>query len=194
MTTYSVGIDPGLGEAGIVLRRDSDGWVLEWALTSDRLGTHYPAAFRVQAVAARLAEHLQNWVIAHDIDDLAVGLEMPIYNRNATAYAKQYATIQAIEAMLISVVAPMVSKLRIAEPHPSESKHLATGSGGAPKAEVYRKSPFPKMLSDAALPEHSLETLGDAWSHSLCARVEGLRAFDAKMMPWPVPRPAGGIA
>jgi Holliday junction resolvasome RuvABC endonuclease subunit len=191
---YSVGIDPGLEEAGIVLvehgaTRDT---VIEYGLVRSNSGPSIPTVFRAQAAASRLIEQLMNWVDRHQIVELAVGLEYPIYNRNVVGFGKQMASIQAIEAALVAHVAPMLAAMTIATPSPTESKHLATGSGAASKGEVFTASPFDKMALDG-LPEHSQQTLSDAWSHSLSARKGCERRFDAKMLPWPSPRPAGGI-
>src|SRR5262245_48669732 len=130
--SYSVGVDPGLGEAGMVLLHG--GTVVEYALVRDTYGPGFPTAVRAQNIAVRLVEHLQTWVDRHQSVDLALAIEQPIYNANAAAFAKQIATYQAILAAVLGHVAPMVAALTVAEPIPSESKHLATGSGSAPKS------------------------------------------------------------
>lgn len=192
-TRFSVGIDPGYGCAGLVLVRHDlvCDTVVAFSLFEDLLGRGAPTVFRSQDMARRLGSTIGGWVAAHGIRDLAVGLELPIYNRNPEAYAKQYTLIQAIEAVLCSYVAPRVDDLVIAEPNPSESKHLATGSGAASKDEMYRKSPFVAVEfrdAMAKLTKDQRETLSDAWAHSLAARKGCERRFDAKQMKWPMPR------
>jgi len=140
--------------------------------------------------------HVVMWVHSYQIQFLEIGLEMPVYNRNVVTYAKQRSLIQAIEAGLCRHVAPFVEECWLSEPTPSESKHLATGNGAADKAEVLRASPFPSFfrastkdegsrdLSDVWIyyNQTSMETLGDAWSHSLAVANAVQPRFDLKQM------------
>jgi len=190
---FSVGIDPGYGETGVVLVEHSEytDSLIEYGLVRDHFGSSFPTVFRSQAVAVRVIERLLEWVHKHHIRFLDIAIEMPIYNLNVDAFAKQSTLIQAIEALICSHVAPLVERCWIVEPSPSESKHLATGSGSATKAEVFRASPYsrPQFKSvREALGESSVETLADAWAHSLATRGRTERRFDTRMMEWPEPQ------
>src|SRR5688572_2058788 len=116
---FSVGIDPGLGEAGAVLRQGDA--ILEFALARDTYGPAHPTVLRAQAIAARIVGRIIEWIDAHHITELHAAVELPVYTRNADGFGKQYATVQAIEAALVSCVAPMLDVFVLCEPHPSES-------------------------------------------------------------------------
>lgn len=184
-SNYAVGIDPGLGEAGVVLRRGDQ--VLEFGTTSDTYGPSFPTALRAQAIAARIVGRVIKWIEQHQISDLDVAVELPVYTSNADGFGKQYATVQAIEAALLEHAAPMLERMWVHEPHPSESKKAATGKGNATKVEIYSASPFihmPRLI--AGLKEDTILTLADAWAHSLTVeRCE--RNFNGKM-DWPSPK------
>lgn len=164
-THYAVGIDPGFGEAGIVLRCGHV--VLEFGLVRDHYGPTHPTALRAQAIAARLVGRLLKWVEVHQIADLSAAVELPVYTSNADGFGKQYATVQAIEAALLEHVAPLLDRFWLAEPHPGESKKAATGNGAAKKQDILDASPLKGSRLVAGLEIGSLHTLADAWAHSL---------------------------
>lgn len=181
---YALGIDPGFGEAGAVLRLGDA--VLEFTLLSDNYGPEYPTVLRAQAIAARLVGRVIKWVERHQIAELEAAVELPVYTSNADGFGKQYATVQAIEAALMQYVAPMLERFTLAEPIPSESKKAATGRGNAKKPEIYAASPFPDLpRMVAGLKEDSLMTLGDAWAHSLTVGTCERRFEKFK---WPIPQ------
>lgn len=164
---YCLGIDPGLKETGLVLRRGNT--VLEYALFCDKFGSTYPAYLRVRVLTTQLIQIIRTWIDSYRILQLEVGLEMPVYNRNADSYAKQIRLIQEIESFLSLENVISQIEIYLTECVPGESKMLATGYGAANKAEVFAASPFAKNKTLLEMMERdSLETLGDAWSHSLC--------------------------
>jgi len=183
---YSVGIDPGYGEAGIVLRRGPD--VLEFGLVSDEYGHGFPTVFRSQAVAACLIGKLIGWIGEHGIVELDIAIERPIYNQHPENFAKQYTQVQALQALVCSEVAPLLKTCWISEPNPSESKKLATGEGDAGKPEMLQMSPFATMGLVADLRLQSRWTLADAWAHSLATWGAVPRRFRADQIKWPMPQ------
>ncbi len=187
--TFSIGLDPGLTEAGICLVEwgsDEDSMVLEYGLVVDKFGAGSPTVLRAQAVAAHLVSRIMLWLPKHRITVLDIGIETPVYNRNPDSHAKQWATVQAIESLIAAHVAPALSSLWITEVGPSESKRLATGDGAAAKDKIYSHSPFrlmPALME--ALEESSRHTLSDAWAHSLCTYGRGGTRMNIKAMNWP---------
>jgi Holliday junction resolvasome RuvABC endonuclease subunit len=187
--SYSIGLDPGLAESGIVLIErglyDEEGTVLEFGLVTDKFGAGAPVMLRAQAVAAHLVGRILLWITKHGITSLDIGIETPIYNSNADSHAKQWCTVQAIEALVATHVSPALQRCWITEVGPSVSKRLATGEGNADKAKVYSYSPFPSVQLAQHLSDHSKFTLGDAWAHSLCTYGRGGNRIDLTAMQWP---------
>lgn len=161
---WSIGIDPGFGETGLVLRHGTR--VREFGVLSCRAGP--PPVSRTFALTQRVMDLVQQWVMRYKIRELDVAIERPIWNKNASAFELQWRLVQHLESSLYQIADTM--QLWITEVSPGTSKKLATGNGGADKNEVAAASPFgPEDFPQG----NTWTTLGDAWAHSLAAWTEG---------------------
>lgn len=159
---WTIAIDPGFGETGILLKRGSE--AKEWAVYSCPSG---PAPFtRAASLAEKLLDLLHQWVLRYKIEMLDVVIERPVWNKNAAAFELQWRLVQQIEAGLWIWVTSEVPRLWVTEIHPTYSKKLATGRGDATKQEVAEASPFRR---DAFPRVTTWTTMGDTWAHSLAA-------------------------
>ena len=193
MVNWSIGIDPGFGETGVVVR--SDGSITDVATwkcppgPADMLRSFY------------LADEVFGWLFEvcerRKVKRLDVAIERPILARmgqyrpasiNVEAYAKQMRFYQSISQLVHFLPA---DELWLTEVYPSVSKKLATGKGNATKSDI-------RGCLVAALPRNievgskydksnksSQEAIADAWAHSLscwdaggdqCERINLTRA------------------
>jgi Holliday junction resolvasome RuvABC endonuclease subunit len=167
--TFSIGLDPGLRQAGIVLVDHSTDRVLELGVVEADPGTDIWSYLRAESVAQRLIEQVAMWCVKHSVRTLDIGIETPIYNHNPDSHAKQWRTVHAIQHAIVSQLPALVPELWVTEVGPSISKRLATGNGGASKAQI-----LGAMMDRHELPvmdrldDERRETIADAWAHSLC--------------------------
>jgi hypothetical protein len=182
---WAIGIDPGLGETGLVLRpADERNKVIAWAVLS--CPPNGSGLERTRDLAAAVMGVLDDWVWQHMLDPwsepeieaaLDIGIETPIYNGNARSFELQWRLVAALEESIGRTLAEVLSKVWITEVPPSTSKQLA-GKGFTTKDQVFGASPFPGMRADGklsiALSKDTYQTLSDAWAHSL-ATWEGCK-------------------
>jgi len=161
---WAIGIDPGFGETGMVLRRHGDDAVVEYALLARGPGEH--AFPRTVALVDQVGSQLEEWISAYHIRDLDVALETPIYNANPHSFELQWRLVHAIEEWLYFCVTGMVRALWLTEVSPTTSKKLGGGRGGASKPEIAARMP---VLACPPAASDSLYTVADAWAHSLSA-------------------------
>lgn len=156
---WAIGIDPGFGETGLVLRRGNK--VRAWAtLSCPPNGTPY---FRTLALAWAVQEILIEWIGKHKVKRLDIGIETPIY-KNAHSFELQWRLVQEIES---NVVLLNVPELWLTEVGPTASKKLATGNGSASKNAMIAACPF--FPNDLGYERETAEAIADAWAHSLAA-------------------------
>lgn len=160
---YSIGIDPGFTETGAVLKVGDD--VLDW-VTMSCTDTAYADTLRAVALAGELLTQLVEWVKTYKIKALDVAIELPIYNNNPVTHMKQVRLMQEIESGIVFLVASVVKDCRLTEIYPSVSKRLSTGDGSAEKYLILSMSPFKDLKG---LSKDTMETISDAWAHSLSA-------------------------
>ena len=161
---WTIGVDPGFGETGLVLRRGTE--VTAWAtLSCPPNGSAY---LRTSALAFRVCDIMMEWVAKYKIQRLDVAIETPIYNANPHSFELQWRLLHDIESNTTLLA---VEDLWLTEVGPSTSKKLATGSGSASKIKIIYASPFADVLikETTGIQPHTLETLADAWAHSLAA-------------------------
>lgn len=162
---YTVGIDPGLTETGVVLCLDDDALTpVAWATFSSPTRGHTTLA-RVVSLASAVLAQLEEWVVAYSIVRLDTAIETPIKGPNVASYAKQMRLLQEIESGVFHLLAGELEECWVTEVNPMQSKLLATDNGAAGKAEMVAKSPFKGYTARKA----TVEALADAWAHANAA-------------------------
>ena len=163
MKKYAVGIDPGFGRTGVVLRLGTKD--LSWATM--KCGPSEGTPFqRATKVADKISEVLVSMIEEHQITHLDISIETPFYNKNPATFELQWRLIQQIETFLWIVLSEYLDELWVTEVGPTTSKHLLTGSGKADKDMMVAASPF---ADSDILDRDDLEAIADAWGHSLAA-------------------------
>lgn len=178
-TCWTIGVDPGFKETGLVLRRGNKE-VEAWSTFQCR--PNGSAYMRTTALAFAVTDRMMDWVRDYKITHLDVAIETPIYNSNPRSFELQWRLVQDIEA---NIVLLDVQELWLTEVGPTTSKHLATGDGSAKKHTIFAHSPFRTMRPSLLIPSlveevfeaktltpaetHTLYSLSDAWAHSLAA-------------------------
>lgn len=172
MDKYSIGIDPGFGEAAAVLYRDAnENEVLAYA-TWTASNPNDPAAARAITLADHMIDTLMFWVQQFDIRLLDIGIETPIMARNVDGFSKQWRLVQELESGIMHRVSGELVECWVTEVNPSQSKMLATNDGRASKAEMIASSPF----RASSFRDATKEALADAWAHGLATwEVKGGR-------------------
>ncbi len=186
MRRYTVGIDPGFGETGVVLYDvDDDGHPIAWSTFS--CGPGETDICRTVSLGGVVVNLLLDWIKEYGIKHLDVAIELPIYNKNPKTFTKQIRLLEELESGIFHIIAGQVEECWMTEVNPKTSKMLATTDGDAPKAAMVAASPF-KEYNDVLQPTR--EALADAWAHGLatwggcnkCVRVKfsDLRAAEVR--------------
>lgn len=163
MDRFSIGIDPGFGEAAAVLYRDADeNAVLAYA-TYTAPDPKDPPAARAMALADRVIDTLAFWVDQFDIKLLDIGIETPVMAKNVDGFSKQWRFVQELESGIMHRLSGELIECWVTEVNPSTSKSLATNDGRASKAEMIEASPF----RASGFRDSTKEALADAWAHGL---------------------------
>lgn len=129
---------------------------------------------RVVSLAGAVVDCIIGWCIEHEIRELDVCIELPVYNHNAATFTKQIRLVEEIESGLFHVAAGEVEQFYMTEVYPSTSKSLLTNNGRADKnamIECYEKvteQEWPKGTK-----RHTKETVADAYAHSLACWMKG---------------------
>ncbi len=170
---WSVGIDPGLRETGVILCRDGvQPEVVEWVTYSCPPGD--ADITRVVSLAAYVVDAALHWVDEYDIKLLDVTIELPVYTRNAATFTKQIRLLEEIESGLFHLVTGEVDQFYMTEVYPSTSKGLLTNDGRADKDRmiaVYETTTGQNW--PAGTKKHTKETVADAYAHSLACWLKG---------------------
>jgi Holliday junction resolvasome RuvABC endonuclease subunit len=166
-----LGVDPGLGETGLVLFECVGvvNSVLEVATFSAY--KNGDIIERTENLTTSIEALVDSWVHKHHVNDLLVGIEIPIIRGragkvNLDVYRKQVQVLYMIETLLLELP---ISNVRIVEVNPTESKKVLTGNGAADKDEMVTASPF--GLLSLHYPKSTAEALADAYAHGLAAVV-----------------------
>lgn len=176
MTRWVIGIDPGFGMTGLVLRREDSPEVVAWACYAlPREEAPDAQVLRSASLAQAVVDCASAWVLEHDIEELEVCIEQPIYNHNAKILMLQIRLFEDIEQALVQMIESEVTSLWITEMNPSTSKRLLAKDGKAGKREMIAASPFKDLPQVQAVKE----ALADAYAHSLSA---GTRQYDITNM------------
>ncbi len=170
---WSIGIDPGYGELGMLVAPDGDDIVpTEWATyTCPKRGV--PDLSRSVSVAGCVINRIVGWVDKYEIKELDIAVETPVFKRNPKTYTIQTDLIQEIKSGLFHVVAGLTDECWLTLVNPQTSKMLA---GCGPREKPVAQSPWGggrfrvKGPEGATLPGMTMatrEALADAWAHSL---------------------------
>lgn len=161
MRRYAVGIDPGLGETGVVLcDNDDDLTPIAWATFCSPTG-HTDLA-RVVSMAATIVNQILDWVLTYDVREVDIGIELPVLAKNPAGFGKQIRLLQEIESGVFHIIAGETCECWVTEVNPTQSKILAAGHKGASKQEIIDSGPF----KGYEVRRKTLEALADAWAHA----------------------------
>lgn len=166
---WVLGIDPGYGHTGAVLRRVDDPQPTAWACWSNDSTQEWPT-LRAMSIAFPLIETVIGWILEHQIEDLDVCIEYPVYNRNARALMTQMSLYDMINAYCYDYLRPHLTRLWLTEVNPKTSKSKLAHDGQATKAMMIAASPWAKY-KDFGLTLVQAHTLADSYAHSLSAEV-----------------------
>jgi len=165
---HSIGIDPGLGETGLVLCTEDSR--KEQVLHHWRTYSCPPAdnadLTRVVSLASSVVDTIIGWIDEEHITELDVCIELPVYKHNALTYTKQIRLLEEIESGLFFTATGLIDKMVLTEVYPTTSKTLLTSNSRAKKPEMVRC--FEKLTGwtlDA--PKATKEAVADAYAHSL---------------------------
>ena len=172
---WSIGIDPGLIETGLILCRDAvDPEVMAWRTYTSPPGNDDDLT-RCIALAGYVVDQVVEWVEQYRIDELDVTIELPVYTRNARGFTKQIRLLEEIESGLFHIVAGSVGQFYMTEVYPSTSKALLTNDGRADKdAMITTYERVTGQVWPADTNKHTRETVADAYAHSLACWLHGL--------------------
>lgn len=171
-TTYVVGIDPGFGMSGLVLRREDQRDTLAWALY--QLGPERTkcGVLRSLSLSEAIIWKVADWIEEFEIKRLEVCIEEPVYNHNARTLMLQCRLLEDIEHGLFMYIAAQTEQLYLTEVNPRTSKRLLAHNGQANKQAMIAASPWAEYKKMGIPNQQQAETLADAYAHSLAAGQE----------------------
>lgn len=175
---WVVGIDPGYGHTGAVLRRVEEPEPVAWACWSNDSTQEWPT-MRAMSIAFPLVETVIGWILEHDIEDLEICIEYPIYNGNPRVLMIQMSLYDMIQAYVYDYLRPHVERLWVSEINNKTSKSKLAHDGKADKKAMIAASPWADYKSHG-LTYVQAHTLADSYAHSLSAglRERRLHAMD----------------
>lgn len=173
---WAIGIDPGLGETGVVLCRDADEpELVQWVTYSCPPGGDEDLT-RVVSLGGAVVDCVLGMIYDEGIDQLDIGIEMPVYKHNAATFTKQIRLVEEIQSGIFHLATGEVDQMYMTEVFPSTSKMLLTEDARADKRKMI--SSFEKLTGhqwEDGVTLHTKETVADAYAHSLCTWLDGLR-------------------
>lgn len=153
--TFTIGIDPGFGRTGVVVLNE-DNKVVNYATFS----SNYPSAETHHRVEA-LAEEVAVFLMGYPSDKCVISIERPVYNKNASAFEKQWRFFQG----LLTRLAPVMPEALCCEVDNGTAKKALTGNGKADKLEMVACSEF----AIPGMKDKDSEALADAQGIALAA-------------------------
>ena len=130
------------------------------------------------SIVVPMMEATLGWVVEHEINDLEVCIEYPIYNGNARVLMVQMSLFDLICQYSYEYLRPNVPKLWLTTVNNKTSKRLLTHDGKADKKAMVAASPWTRYKS-FDLTFVQAHTLADSYAHSLIA---GQREWDLSNM------------
>ena len=169
-TKWVVGIDPGFGGTGAVLRLMDSQTVVQSAIWRNDETHDWPVR-RAMSICIPMMETMLNWLMAHDIRHLEVCLESPIYNGNPKVLMIQMSLFVMIQSYVYDYLVPHVDTLYLSIINNKTSKSKLAHNGNATKAQMIAVSPWANFKKQG-LAYWQAHTLADAYAHSLSGRTE----------------------
>ena len=167
-TEWVLGIDPGFGNTGAVLRLSRDKLPAKAACWYNDDTADWPVR-RAQSICIPMIETVLAWVQENDITKLTVCMETPVYNGNAKGLMLQMILYAVIQAALYDYLVPILDEVYIIEVNNQTSKVALTGKGSAKKEDMIACSPWKDyVLRDMTYSQ--AHTLADALGHSLAEK------------------------
>lgn len=156
-----IGIDPGLGETGVVILDPQDS-VIACATWTAARGNDLERCISLAGTVAA-------WVFRNvppGKTQVEIGLETPVLTGSAVVFAKQWRFISLLEYFLWLEARKLNRPVALIEVTPSESKKALTGYGAADKEDMIGYSSF----TDSPVKQHTKETLADSEAHAQAAK------------------------
>jgi hypothetical protein len=169
---WTVGVDPGLTETGMVLLDPSQMYRAGATFTAPR---HLSSDLeRIVNLGASVTGMLAAWTVKYGFQRVLLGMEYPIVKSgNVATYRKQVSLLHEIESRLWDqwilshkTYGKDATLVRIAEINPSVSKRILTGDYQADKSAMIAAGPF-EGRDD--IPLLTREALADAYGHAMAA-------------------------
>lgn len=172
---HSIGIDPGLGETGLVLCTEDSR--KEQVLHHWRTFSCPPAdsedLTRVVSLASSVVDTIIEWIDEFHITELDCCIELPVYKHNALTFTKQIRLLEEIESGLFFTATGLVERMIMTEVYPTTSKSLLTGNSRAKKPQMV--ADFEKLTGwTVDGPVATKEAVADAYAHSLACWISNV--------------------
>lgn len=165
-----LGIDPGYGNTGAVLRLASEDSVEAAACwRNDNVGEW--DVLRAMSICIPMMEQILAWVDEFNIEELEVVIETPFLNRNPGTLMVQMYLFVLAQAYVYDYLVPVVPQVYLTVVHNATSKSKLAHKKSASKSEMIAASPW-KDYKNEGLTFNQAETLADAYAHSLSAYNE----------------------
>jgi len=160
--TWVIGIDPGLGTTAMVLTK-KEVPVAAVAIRG-RNPRHGTLECRIQDIAEYCAEHIEQWLVNHDIDKVIIQMETAVMNETLKRNVKTLASQAALYGAIVSQLHRLPDehcRVFFAPVNNKTAKAVFTGDGNANKTEMISQSAW-RMRPDVADREHLADAQGIA--------------------------------
>lgn len=174
MTTpkkWTVGIDPGFGATGAVLRLVDGMEVVEHIVWSNDHTSDWPI-LRAMSITIPMMETILAWVDEHEIESLEVCLETPFLNmRSPQTLMIQMSLFVLVQSHVYDYLVPIVPEVYLTIVHNATSKSKLAHNGKADKPAMIAASPWADYKNEG-FTYNQAHTLADAYAHSLSAGTQ----------------------
>lgn len=157
-----VGIDPGLGETGVVILSPE----LDVLACSSWTAPKGNDLERCISLAGTVAAWVFQQVPA-GTGAIEIGLETPVLTGSPVVFAKQWRFLSLLEYFLYAESKKFSRSITLTEVTPTESKKALTGYGTADKEDMINYSPFTDAHN---MRQSTKEAVADAYGHAIAAR------------------------
>ena len=174
---WVLGIDPGYGGTGAVLRLVSEQETKRAACWSNGNVGEWNV-LRAQSICIPVMEQVLAWIGEFDIDNLEVCIETPFLNRNPGTMIVQMYLFVLLQAYVYDYLVPIVQQVHLTIVHNATSKSKLAHIKNASKSEMIAASEWADY-KQMGLTYDQAHTLADAYAHGLSAYRE---QFDLSAM------------
>ena len=162
---WVLGIDPGFGNTGAVLRLVDEQEVVDAACWYND-NVHDWNVLRAMSIAIPLIERAVALVQENGVECLEVCIEYPVYNGNAKVLMSQMTLYTLLQVYVYDYLVPLVPEVYLSTVNNRTSKKLLAHDGSADKQAMIEASPWAGCDD---LTYSQLHTLADSYAHSLSA-------------------------